>query len=444
MDQNPFEWRGAPVNSAPRVSRGVLVAELLGHLKTSNAIVVGGFGMGKSWLLDELADTLQRDGQSLVALIESAPPYGGMAEVERRLLRAIEPDREALDTLVERHVFGRERGAVLEDLSDLAVQRLPVDKLIGEILDRRQRARAVAIFDEVESYLKHGDGERLAREVFNGLNAWSQAMRGRLRVVAAGGIGVYGLKSRLGSAFADNVAWARLRPFSFEELQQLAAPLASAHHPFTGEGLRQLAIHTGGHAALSVFGLHQAWDHPGEVGALEMARFLADFSRSHSSFRLGYLEKLSDPRWTTAVTRILEQLQSHASPYKVSDLRRLLVEHDGVERLRLDEVLAVLSASGLIREGAVPVDEGNEVHVDVLPSILLPQPAPALPRDTPQVRLRAAVAAALANMQRWATAWFHGDGDDRRLVPEANLAASIALQLHPFGMNIERVCSPSC
>lgn len=436
MSQNPFVWRGDPVNDAPRVPRSALVADLLGHLKTSNAIVVGGFGMGKSWLLDELADTLRGDGQSLVALIKRAPLNGGVAEVVRQLLRAVEPDRGALDPLVEQHVFGKERGTVLEDLSERAVQNLPA-RILSEILDNRQRGRIVAIFDEVESYVDQSDRGSLARATFNRLNAWSQELRGRLRVLAAGGIGVYGLKTYLGSAFVDNAGWSRLQPFSFDELRQLAAPFASARRPLAEETLRQLMIHTGGHAALSVYGFQRVWDKPGEVGALDVARVLAGFAQTHPGFVRGYFEKLSDPRWTTAVTRVLDRLQAGAGPYHVSDLRRLLVEEDGVERLRLDEVLAVLSASGAVRERQVPVVEGDEVHVDVIPSILLPHPLPKLPRGTPQARLCAGVAAALANMQRWATAWFHGDGEDRKLVPEANLAASIALQLSPLGMNIE-------
>lgn len=432
---NPYAWRDS-TGEGESVERDDLITQAIRQLSVGNVIVVGGYGTGKTWLLRQIEARLRASGDA-VLFLDGPPTIGGLPEVIRVMLRLIEPDAASLDPLVTGFVRGRERGSALEDLSDQAISRLPLPELMRSALDARGIERAVAIFDEADRYVDRNDGENLGRKVFNHLEHVTRELKGRLRVIAAGGIGVYGLKTMMGSAFIDNAKWTKLSPFTVAQMRALAQPFWRTGRELSDEAFEQMRINTGGHAALTVYGLQSAWTTDIPMSALDVTRVFHEFARDTPEFIRNYWSKIADPKWSDAAERLLHALKTGESPHSIATLQRAIAGQSGALPLSLDQVLDLLVAAGAARETAPRGSTTGEIYVELIPSVLIPPSrAPSDVSDT-RTMFVSELVGALTNMHRFASAWFSGDGDNRTLVPEANLAASVAVQLLQRGVPVD-------
>jgi len=437
---NPYEWRGNG-DDTRTVPRDELLNRILDQLKTGNVEVIGGLGTGKTMLLMALQKRLMAEGQTLAVLWRRAPSASmlTLGEVFRAVVAEIEPDDARLGEVLAVHVRGAERGRPLDDLSEKALLRLSSkgSQIIEAILDGRGVERAVLLFDEIEGYIDHQDRSNLAREFFNLLERWTRDLGGRLRIVAAGGLDLYGLKTLLGSAFEENVKRCELQPLTAAQVIALVEPFRDDGRPLSAAALEQLRISAGGHAALTIYGLQRGWELGGEVTSLVLARIFAEFQRE-AHFVGRYWEKIANPVWSDAARRVLAVIQDPKGPLSVGMLQDAIRESHGTTELSVDQVLQLLVAAGLIRDTALRGAGEPEVHVELIPSVLLPR-GPALPSGGDfRAVLVSEVSFALGFIQRFASDFFWGDRDARLIVPEETLTASVALQLLQRGASVER------
>lgn len=128
MAPNPYAWdKHFPVRS---VSRGTLIADAIGHLRRGVAVkVIGGRGMGKSVLLQQIATPI---------------------EPEARVIRVSSPPEEATVA-----------GAVTDLAAKLGIRDL-VPPRMDDLLERTWQGdvtRLVVLFDETDQYIALGGTE---------------------------------------------------------------------------------------------------------------------------------------------------------------------------------------------------------------------------------------------------------------------------------------------
>jgi hypothetical protein len=300
---NPYRWDlDNPPDALQRDDGG-----LFQHMLAGKAVrFVGGRGMGKSVMLRQLEAGLR-----------------GVQDT--RVLRLEQPPLDARRST--------------DFLADVA-RRLGVASAgsMADVLEALDGQRLVLLLDEVDQYISVDDGI-IARTWLNHIETARKESRGGLGVVVAGGIGLLHLGHVLGSGLVSRAETVIARPFTWDEVYELASPLR-AHRPFDDDALGLLLAITGGN--------------PGDASTIIEALF-GEFSVLHAEFLRAVDMAVSRAGAVTGPARVLEVIREHAGGVPRA---RLQAACDG-DRPRIDlaQAIEVLRAAGLVRlRGSLAAD----------------------------------------------------------------------------------------
>ena len=400
MRPNPYAWH----KQHPRriVARDALVHEIAEHVRRGAAVkIIGGRGMGKSVLLQQVKAYLEQEPGTRVVLIpgppEDATVVGAVLDLAARLgIRDLAPPR--MDDLLER---------VLQ----------------GDV------TRLVVLIDEAGQYvaLQGGDEQAaFARSWFNKLEVTRRQHDEVFNVVFAGGIGLYYLEREVGSSIVSRAEPCVLDPFGQREILDLATAFQEDERTLEDACLEALRVLSGGSPALVTYGLQHLWGaDPPSMVALE--RIFGDFRERHDSFIRDVHASVSQRGRLDAPWRVLELVREHAGSVPMQRLRDACAPL-GDERITVDpeQALKLLRAAGLVRiEGSLLSDP---VVAWPIASILNLPETPATTGE-PLERLIQDVCSVLASLRRFGRD-FHGDSG---LLAEEVFSSLIAVGLHLLG-----------
>ncbi|WP_437732389.1 AAA family ATPase [Sorangium sp. So ce1335] len=402
---NPYNWQ----QHTPRqsVHRGTSVATIAGHLRRGAAVkVIGGRGMGKSVLLQQVQAQLLQDAPGTRVLLVPGPPEeptvaGAVRDLAARL-----------------------------GVRDLAAPRM--DDLLERVLDG-DTTRLVVLFDEADQYVTAGEGERgaFARSWFNKLEVTRKQHGACFDLVFAGGIGLFYLESEVGSGIVSRAEPCVLDPFGPAEISVLARPFEEDGRSLDDICLDTLRVMSGGIPVLVTYGLENLWDATSpSVQALE--QIFGVFRERHDGFVRAARSSVSQHGRLDAPRRVLKAVREHAGSVPMQRLRDACALQAG-EHVSIDpeQALKLLRAAGLVRvEGSMLADP---VAAWPIASILNLPEIPASSGD-PIERLIQDVCAALANLRRVGRD-FHGKSG---LLEEQVFSSFIAAVLAVLGWETER------
>jgi hypothetical protein len=407
--RNPYDWRR--YHPEVEVVRSGVDAVAEDLAAGGSFVLLAGRGMGKSVFLRQVHARLElRSG--VRAILFPAPPAPLTVE---GCLRAL-------------------------------AQKLGVD--VGRPLDTYEVVQAyfgtseapgrlVLLYDEFDRYGGRGSpvDTTPGREFFNNLETMLRDTP-QIGVLAAGSLGVFGLRDTLGSSFLARAARLRLRPFTAGELARLARPFADRGEPLADETLEALALATGGNPALATYGFQHLWPRP-KPTFRDVTLVFSRFKSSQIEFLRDFQLSFSDPHLSPAPQRVWELVQSAPGPISHADLKRACASADGILRLSFADVLDLLEAAGLVEiTGSTDADP---VTVRPITSVLTlprtPSPAPSF-RD----RLRQDLESLLGRLHASSADFFRpgAGGEGKRLVPESVFTTFLALGLDLLGWQAER------
>lgn len=373
MAPNPYAWdKHFPLRS---VSRGTLIADAIEHLRRGVAVkVIGGRGMGKSVLLQQIAAAI---------------------EPEARVIRVSSPPEEATVA-----------GAVTDLAAKLGIRDL-VPPRMDDLLERTLQGdvtRLVVLFDEADQYIALGSAEgAFARAWFNKLEATRKQWESRFDLVFAGGLGLLYLEGEIGSGLVSRAESCILAPFDAAEIASLANPFGEDGRCLTDECLDALLAFSGGSPALVTYGLEHLWDAK-EATVLELERIFGVFREKNDSFVRAVRASVSHRGRLDAPWRVLEAVRGDAGAVPMSRLRDACASRNETMMVDPEQALRLLSAAGLLRvEGSMSADP---VAAWPIASILN---LPETPAGTggPIDRLIQDISSVLANLRRFGRD-FHG------------------------------------
>lgn len=403
---NPYQWNGHhPRVSLPRTGP---FEKALRQIARGNAFLLGGRGMGKSVFLRQLAARLSEDPQVQVVLCGAppAPPtfQGALEQIAAALGVAVGPRPDA-------------------------------GRIITSFLEQQPQRRAVVLlFDEMDGYaLREGDVP-LGRLLFNHLEAVSRELSGRLRVFAAGGLGVFTLRDLLGSGFLSRAARLLLFPFTEAEAAQLARPFAERGAELSPEVQKALHLASGGIPALLAYGLEALWECAAPTEA-DVADAYGEFNELHADFLHDSQRSIAHPALSEVPQRVLDLLRRGDGQLSQQELSRACAS---VERLEVTprDVLDLLQAAGRIRLTS-PV-HSDPVLARLVTSILNVQREDRL-QDTAQRQLLLDVERILAGVHALSPDFFRPvPGGAKELVPESVFSAFLSMGLGFAGWISER------
>ncbi|MEZ4406197.1 MAG: ATP-binding protein [Polyangiales bacterium] len=392
-----------------QLPRTALVDALYGAvLRGLGVRLVGGRGMGKSVTLRILAQRLREVGGTGVALIEGPPLAGTLT-------------------------------ACLDDVAKALGVPTGASSNLREVVDAATRThgfeRVVFLFDEVDQYVQRRvDNEPLGRVWLNHVESTRRNdPRGRVGVVAAGGLGLLYLEHVIGSHFASRAETVAMTPLSREELVELAAPFADHGPPLPDGVIDAIQVMTAGVPALVTFALGALWP-LSTAGSADVLHVFKRFRRSHAGFIDDVRSAVTHPDLFDAPSRVLSHAQSHAGAVSRELLLEACTSPDSSRSIPLDRVVELLQAAGLAALDGHPDDD--PVAVRALASVLTP-PSSRARAATVSDRFVAEVATVLAQMHRLAKS-FYAKG--RGLVDEEVLSASLAIGLDALGWDTD--CEP--
>lgn len=177
MSQSPYDWtRHTP---APAVVRSDLLADLSRLLRSKKGVVLlGGRGMGRSVLLQQVSEQIRTDDPSVRVVRFDGPP--------------------SPPTL--RGCFK----ALGEQLGVANAGRLQLDELFNRYFAAHPEVSScVLLFDEVDQYATQEDHRALGRDLFNRLETVRRGPSGRFGILAACGLDRDLLRDVLGSVFMN-------------------------------------------------------------------------------------------------------------------------------------------------------------------------------------------------------------------------------------------------
>ncbi|WP_044234983.1 hypothetical protein [Chondromyces apiculatus] len=367
--------------------------------------IVGGRGMGKSVLLQQLEQHLQEtQGTRVVRLPgppEEATVAGAVGDLAARLR-----------------------------IQDLAAPRM--DDLLDRVL-QGSVARLVALFDETDQYVTLGGGAggaTFARNWFNKLEAIRKQYAPRFSVVFAGGLGLFYLERELGSAIVSRAESFLLEPFGPAEISDLATPFQEDGRPLDENCLEALRVLSGGSPALVTFGLERLWDESAPATqALE--RIFGVFREQHDSFIRSVHASISQRGRLDAPWRVLEEVRRSAGAVPLQRLREACAAPDESITIDPKQALDLLRAACFVRvDGSTLADP---VRAWPVASILNFPETPAA-ADAPPERLVRDVCAVLANLRRFGRDFHQKDG----LLHEEVFSSVLSVGLRLLGWETER------
>lgn len=211
----------------------------------------------------------------------------------------------------------------------------------------------------------------------------------------AGGLGVYLMEAELGSPYTSRALWEHLAPFTRGHVIALAQPFEDDRRALSDEALDAIELFSGGNPALVTYALHACWEARGNIGLDTVIALARSFQRQHPGFRhavhrgLGITED-----GDTAANRLWAHVAAHPGPQS----RRELLDLVGGTELKLEKILELLQASGLIRvHGGV---NGSHVDAEAVPSFLRPLQV-ATAHDTRAKQFHYDMESILLLLSRW-------------------------------------------
>lgn len=417
---NPYDWtRHQP---RLRLDREPLLTDLVKRLLDGNGcVLVGGRGMGKSVVLQQIADRLSVEAPEVTVVCFRAPPLpptmeASLHELEKQLDL---PHVEGSDAreILERHFAG----------------------------SPSQRA-CVLLFDELDQYVSPRNKDSLARSLLNHLEAVRRGSPRPLGILIAGGLGLYVLRDYLASAFMSRVHYAIPAPFSEAEIEELAAPFFRSGQPLTSGALKSIHLASGGNPALVTYGLQHLWERASREEQ-DVSEVYATMYEKNPDFLRDLRSSVAHPDLSEVPLHVWAIIRQMGPTVPRAALLQALTRDTGVLRMDLDDVLRLLRAAGLVTlHGSAIADP---LHLRAVASIVnLPEPAPAA--GSPREQLVKDLSLLLTSIHRWAPDFFHAAkaGKDetgknapkepKRIVPEAVFSAILAIGLGNLGWQVER------
>lgn len=403
---NPYRWDAQTPGVA--VPRTELVAEVVEHLTRGTGVVfLAGRGMGKSVLLRNVEKTLNERGGVTVVRLPGPPTV------------------RTLDACL---------AAIADALGVPFVAGTTATALVRDHLAHGDDRRAVCLlYDEVDQYATLVEGEPLSRLLFNHLEVARKELEGQLGVMAAGGLGLFHLRSVDASPFISRAVRLRLRPFDDAQLAVLAAPLHARHATPHGEFMAVLAALSGGNPALATWGLQRVWSSP-EATPETLVEAFDRFAEEQRDFVWAFHKGVFNEALSEAPRLTLDLVRRSDGLVPLRDLWAACAEgarDGGIAPLDPHDAVDVLECAGLIRrEGSLRTDPVRLRAVATMLSLsALPSRASTL-----REQLIADLARVLADLHAMAVDFFRSSQKGQKeLVPEAVFCAFIALGLRLLG-----------
>lgn len=402
---NPYDWQRH--DPKVQVSRSALPEVVDCLRRGGGAVVLGGRGMGKSVFLQQVKAELEQSPEVRVILFASPPTDLTVGTCLKALARELEvPVEDALDP------------------RDLLEQYLSRD---GAPL------HLVLLYDELDAYGR-APGDPPGRRFFNGLEAARREIP-RIAVLAAGSLGVFVFRDVLGSSFLSRAARFLLSPFERSELHSLSSPFSVLEEALSEEVLDALQLASGGHPALTTYGLQRLWE-ASSLSVWSVTDAFIRFREIHREFLRDLSLSFSDPGLSEAPQRVWDLVQAKSGAVSRTELQAACGSPSGPLRLDFMDVLDLLQATGLVRVTGSPVSD-DPVSAWPIPSIL------SLPRTgSPVSSLRERLSRDLADVLAWLHAvgadFFRSGTQEKVLVPEAVFSGSLSMVLRARGWEVER------
>lgn len=387
--------------SRPELQRLALRQKIGAHLLTGYGVpLYGGHGMGKSYLIRQIADDLGEIEGVTVHVLRPPEPTVSAAECVKMLGDALK-----IDVVVD--------GPVMTSYT-----------AIVEAWLEHNPGQLVLIFDEVDVFVRGG---AFARILFNSLEAVRKSdPEARFGILAAGGLGLVLLKTEWSSPFVSRGRTVYAPRFDLDEMAELATPLALGE--LEDELMSALLALSGGIPFLVTFGLRALLETPPYARRVDALR--AGFERFFDECK-PFLQCV----WT-ALGSGPEHVQRAvlAAVHRAEGLVDSVTLRSAFTNHALDDIdlaLDVLRAAGLVEiEGNFL--SGRPATIRLVPSVLNLPPEPVVAAEAASIRarLRMDLGFILSHVQRWGVSFFRQGG---RLVPEAAFQASISIALASLG-----------
>ena len=407
VDRNPYDWRRYPRVGITRSGVGSVAGELC---EGGSFALLAGRGMGKSVFLRQVQAELKQRRDVRTILVQAPPAPLTVETCLQALAQKLGVEvRNPLGTyeIVEAYFSRGEAPPYL-----------------------------VLLYDEVDRYGgQSSDDSHPGRDYFNNLESMLRDTP-EIGALAAGSLGVFGLRDSMGSSFLARATRLRLAPFTAEELHRLAAPFAQRGQPLSEETLDAVMLATGGNPALVTYGLQSLWSLPTPT-LNDVTKTFHHFKSSQVEFLRDFQLSFSDPHLSEAPKHVWDLVQSSEGPISHEDLQKASVSPNGILRLNFVDVLDLLEATGLVHiEGSSAADP---VTIRPITSVLtlprIPSPVRGL-----RNRLRHDLESLLGRLHTSSADFFRPgkEGEGKRLVPESVFAAFLALGLELLGWRAER------
>jgi AAA domain len=413
--KNPYNWTANdPEHVVPRAD---LVARFRRHLAAGKpAHVIGARGMGKTVFLQQLLAATRQDGE--IALLIPTPPSTFTADklVEELAERLAE---EAEARAVEAELVDKIRKAARRDVPNVIEAYL-------RTLDTEMSL--VLLFDELDSYAANpGAG----RTFFNTLESVRKSNSRRLRLAAAGRLGLVALRSDVASSVFSRNERILISPFTRKEAEDLAAPFKQEGKPLAPYLLDALYLHSAGIPALLVFGLESLWD----IDSPSSQDITCAYERFWNGEGHQYLrdvrEGISDERVSTLPYLVWREVQS-SGQITQARIQELAVGQGGAGAVDAKDVFDMLCSSGLVTLADPAGWRDDPVVVQLIPSVVRYSltDGPREQKKTLPEQLASDLADILSDIHAMSLHYFAGDG---KPYPEALFASSVALALSGRG-----------
>ncbi|MCP4655983.1 MAG: AAA family ATPase [bacterium] len=407
---NPYDWRG----HRPQVEiiRPDLKRVAGALLSGGSGVLIAGRGLGKSVFLRQLRAELGRQDDVCTVLFETPP-------TELTVTSCVEELADKLGVTV--------------------AKPNNTYKVIEAYLKRPDAAgHVVLLYDEFDRYARSriSPADPPGRDFFNNLESMRRDFP-EVGILAAGGIGVFAFRDDLGSSFLARAERLFLGPFAGKDLEELAQPFAEDDRPLSTDILASLLLATGGHPALTTYGLESLWL-PASPAVHDLVDAFSLFKDRYSDFLRDFRLSFSSPSLSEVPQRVWDLIQSGDGLVSHEDLRQACaVPPDSILELDFADALDLLRAAGLVRvTGSVNTDP---VDVRPIASIL------SLPKTSSRTRslrdqLRQDLQLLLARLHVLAADFFRpgSEGEGKHLVPEMNLSAFLTLGFSLLGWQAER------
>lgn len=404
---NPYDWQG----HQPQTK-----IERPGQHEIANALCVGrsgvllaGRGMGKSVFLRQIHNELGRR-REVRCFLFPAPPARLTVESCLESLR-------------------RQLGVEIQSPLD-------TQELLQAFLAKNGPGPVVLLYDEFDRYARAPGGAEVrnpGRDFFNNLESTRREIP-EVGILAAGSIGVFVFRDVLGSSFLARAERVRIYPFDRNQVTVLAQPFLDRRSPLSENALTALLLASGGHPALTTYGLGALW-HLEKPSERDIAWVFGEFHRKHREFLHDFQQSFAAPELSDAPQRVWEKLEQSGGPLSHQTLRQACAWREGILKLDFADVLDLLQAAGLARvRGALSIDP-----VDVQPiASLLSLPSSSPPVSGLRQRLDRDMERLLARLHAAAPDFFRPGKARKLLVPESVFSSFLALGFGLLGWNVER------